>query len=88
MSLLKHLRNEAILFGVVCGAVCLTGYVAYQVLLDDEAKKGIADMIHTVTDSYEKLSNLVNEQIGTIMDEDIVTQNRNHIRDAWAELGF
>ena len=88
MRLLRKLRNEAILLGVVCGAVCLSGYVGYQVLLDDEAKKGISSMIHTVSDSYEKLSNLVNEQIGTIMDEDIVTQNRNQIRDAWAELGF
>lgn len=84
MSLLKRMRNDLILGIVVCAA----GYIAYQVLLDDEAKKGIADLTHTLRDSYTTVTNFVNEQIGTIMDEDVVQQNRQEIRNAWADLGF
>lgn len=84
MRILKTIRNDAILVGVLC----VSGVVAYQLLLDDEAKEGIHSLIHTVWDSYQSLSNLVNEHIGTIMDEDVVTQNREQIRNAWADLGF
>lgn len=41
MRILKRLRNDLILVGVVCVA----GYVAYQVLLDKEAKEGIKSMV-------------------------------------------
>ena len=37
MRMLKRLRNDAIALVVLCAA----GYVAYQVLLDDEAKEGV-----------------------------------------------
>lgn len=84
MKLLKTLRNDLIMVAVLCAA----GYVAYQLLLDDKAKEGVSSMAHTVKDSYTQLSNLVNDRIGTIMDEDVVTQNRKDIKEAWAELGF
>lgn len=84
MRILKRLRNDVIIAVVLCAA----GYVAYQVLLDDEAKKGIADMAKTVRDSYNTVTNFVNDQIGTIMDEDVIAQNREQIKNAWADLGF
>ena len=84
MKLLKTLRNDMIMVIVLCAA----GFAAYHLLLDDEAKKGVSSMAHTVKDSYNQLSNLVNDRIGTIMDEDVVTQNRKDIKEAWAELGF
>ncbi|MBQ9315814.1 MAG: hypothetical protein IJ203_03210 [Atopobiaceae bacterium] len=84
MRMLKRLRNDAIALVVLCAA----GYVAYQVLLDDEAKEGVKSLVRTVTDSYQQLSNLVNDHIGTIMDEDVVVQNKAQIMNAWADLGF
>ncbi len=84
MRMLKRLRNDAIALVVLCAA----GYVAYQVLLDDEAKEGVKSLVRTVTDSYQQLSNLVNDHIGTIMDEDVVVQNKVQIMNAWADLGF
>ena len=84
MRLLKTLRNDLIMVAVLCAA----GVVAYHLLLDDEAKEGIASTAHTIKDSYNQLSSVVNDRIGTIMDEDVVTQNRQEIRNAWAELGF
>ncbi len=84
MRMLKRLRNDAIALVVLCVA----GYVAYQVLLDDEAKEGVKSLVRTVTDSYQQLSNLVNDHIGTIMDEDVVVQNKAQIMNAWADLGF
>ncbi|MBR1829654.1 MAG: hypothetical protein IJ781_09135 [Atopobiaceae bacterium] len=84
MRMLRRLRNDAILLVVICAA----SYVAYQVLLDDEAKQGVKSMVRTVGDSYQQLSNLVNDHIGTIMDEDVVSQNKTQIMNAWADLGF
>ena len=84
MRIFKRIRNDAIILVVLCAA----GYVAYQVLLDDEAKQGISSLANTVVDSYRSLTNLVDEHIGTIMDEDMVSQNREQIRNAWADLGF
>ena len=84
MRLLKRMRNDAILLCVLCAA----GFIAYQVLLDDEAKEGLASLVDTVTDSYNQLTDMVNEHIGTIMDEEAVAQNRQQIKEAWADLGF
>ena len=84
MRMIKRLRNDAIALVVLCAA----RYVAYQVLLDDEAKEGVKSLVRTVTDSYQQLSNLVNDHIGTIMDEDVVVQNKAQIMNAWADLGF
>jgi len=84
MRILKQLRNDVIMVAVVCAA----GYIAYQVLLDDQAKQGIRDLTQTVKDSYTSLSGIVNSRIGTIMDEDVVSQNRADIKQAWADLGY
>lgn len=84
MGILKRLRNDAILVAVVCVA----GVVAYQVLLDDEAKKGVREAIRSVRDSYTTVTTFVNDHIGTIMDDDVVAQNRQQIKNAWADLGF
>lgn len=84
MSLIKKIRNDAIMLVVICAA----GYVAYQVLLDDEAKAGIRSLCSTVVDSYTRLTNIVNDHIGTIMDEEAAIQNREQIKNAWADLGY
>ncbi len=84
MRLLRRLRNQAL--GVA--AVCVVGYVAYHVLLDDKAKSEMRSLAHTVSDSCHQVANIVNSRIGTIMDEDVVAQNRQQIRDAWDDLGF
>ena len=84
MRILKQLRNDIIMVAVVCAA----GYIAYQVLLDDQAKQGIRDLTQTVKDSYTSLSGIMNSRIGTIMDEDVVIQNRADIKQAWADLGY
>lgn len=84
MRVVRFIRNQIILTAVVCAA----GYVAYQVLLDDEAKEGIRSLTRTMSDSYGQLTNMVNERIGMVMDDDLVTQNRQQVREAWADLGF
>lgn len=84
MRIFRRIRNDAIMLVVLCAA----GYIAYQVLLDDEAKESVNALVHTVSDSYNQLTSLVNEHIGTIMDEDVVIQNRQDIRNAWRDLGY
>ena len=84
MRLVKYVRNQILFAAFVAGV----GYVAYQVLLDDEAKQGLRSLGATVSESYGQLTGLVNERIGTIMDEDLVQQNRRNIREAWEALGF
>ena len=84
MRLVRYIRNQILLTAFVCGV----GYVAYQVLLDDEAKEGLRSLASTVSNSYGELTGLVNDRIGTIMDEDLVQQNRRNIREAWENLGF
>ena len=65
MRVVRFIRNQIILTAVVCAA----GYVAYQVLLDDEAKEGIRSLTRTMSDSYGQLTNMVNERIGMVMDD-------------------
>ena len=84
MKLFKLVRNQVILVGLIG----LAGYGAYQLLLDDEAKRSLAMAGQTVKQSYDQLAGLVNERIGMIMDEDLIEQNRQKIRDDWAELGL
>ena len=84
MKIIKHIRNQVIFLGLVAAA----GYVAYQVLLDDEAKESLNTMKSTVGNSYRQLTGIINDRIGMIMDDDIVEQNRQKVRDDWADLGF
>ncbi len=73
---------------VATAVVALAGYAAYQYFLDDEAKAQMKQLYATMGKSYLQLSNLVNERIGTIMDEEVVAQNRAQVRTAWENLGF
>ncbi len=66
----------------------LGAVVAYHVLLDEEARSGIRAMNHTIIDSFNTLSEMVDDRIGTIMDDEVVAQNRQNIKDAWKALGF
>lgn len=84
MGLMKRMRNDLILAGVFVVA----GYAAYNFLLDDRAREGIATLNRTIRDSYNNLSTMINEHIGTIMDEDVVAQNRANVRESWEELGY
>lgn len=84
MGLIKRMRNDLILAGVFVVA----GYVAYNFLLDERAREGVATLNRTIRESYNNLSSMINEHIGTIMDEEVVTQNRADIREAWEELGY
>ena len=84
MWLVKRVRNDLILAGVIVAA----GYVAYNFLLDDNAREGVATMNRTIRESFNHLSNMVNEHIGTIMDEDAVAQNRADVKEAWQSIGF
>lgn len=84
MRILRRMRNDAIMLV----ALCAVGYVAYQILLDEEAKESVNSLVRTVSYSYGQLTSMVNEHIGTIMDEDVVIQNRQDIRNAWKDLGY
>jgi len=84
VKIVRFVRNQLLFTAFVCASA----YVAYQVLLDDEAKQGLKTLGSTLNGSYQQLTDLVNARIGTIMDEDLVSQNRQKIRDAWADLGY
>lgn len=65
-----------------------SAYIAYQVLLDKQAKEDLRSAFVTVSDSGRQLATIVNDRIGTIMDEEVVAQNRQQVRDAWQALGY
>lgn len=82
--LLKRVKRDLIIVGVLSlGAV-----VAYHVLLDEEAREGVRDMNREIIKSFNTLSEMVDDRIGTIMDDELVAQNRQNIRDAWKAIGF
>ena len=43
---------------------------------------------YKIIDSFNTLSEMVDDRIGTIMDDEVVAQNRQNIKDAWKALGF
>ena len=80
----KRIKRDLILTALLSlGAV-----VAYHVLLDEEARSGVRAMNQTIIDSFNTLSEMVDDRIGTIMDDEVVAQNRQNIKDAWKALGF
>ena len=80
----RRIKRDLVLTALLSvGAV-----VAYHVLLDEEARSGVRAMNHTIIDSFNTLSEMVDDRIGTIMDDEVVAQNRQNIKDAWKALGF
>jgi hypothetical protein len=73
---------------ILTALLSLGAIVAYHVLLDEEARSGVRAMNHTIIDSFNTLSEMVDDRIGTIMDDEVVAQNRQNIKDAWKALGF
>lgn len=73
---------------ILTALLSLGAVVAYHVLLDEEARSGVRAMNHTIIDSFNTLSEMVDDRIGTIMDDEVVAQNRQNIKDAWKALGF
>ena len=84
MKLMKVIRNQLLFTGFVIA----TGYIAYQVMLDDEAKQQLKQLGVTMNNSYRQLTGIVDQHFGVIMDDDLVSQNRQRIREAWADLGY
>lgn len=85
---IRRLKMTAalVVFGTV--AVGVTAYLAYEVLLDKQAKQDLKNTFGAVSDSGRQLANLVNDHIGTIMDDEVVAQNRQQVKEAWAALGY
>lgn len=73
---------------ILTALLSLGAVVAYHVLLDEEARSGVRAMNHTIIDSFNTLSEMVDDRIGTIMDDEVVAHNRQNIKDAWKALGF
>ena len=73
---------------ILTALLSLGAVVAYHVLLDEEARSGVHAMNQTIIDSFNTLSEMVDDRIGTIMDDEVVAQNRQNIKDAWKALGF
>ena len=73
---------------ILTALLSLGAVVAYHVLLDEEARSGVRAMNQTIIDSFNTLSEMVDDRIGTIMDDEVVAQNRQNIKDAWKALGF
>lgn len=84
MKIVKLIKMQI----VATAVVAVAGYTAYRFFLDDEAKAQMRELYATMGKSYLQLSGIINERIGTIMDEEVVAQNRAQVRTAWENLGF
>lgn len=80
----RFIRNRLLL----AAGTAVVGYVAYQVLLDDDAKAQVQSLIDTIVQSGELLTERVTNRVGVIMDEELIEQNRAAVREAWAKIGF
>ena len=80
---MRSLRNQLLLMAVV-GISCLA---AYELLLTREAKEQLKGAVSAVSGSYNRISNIINNHIGIVMEEDVLPNREDALRQ-WAEIGY
>ena len=85
MSTFKKIRNTVILYTVLTSL----GFAVYYLLLTEEARRSLKDAKATVTDSYQKMSNVIQDATGIVMEEDEeFLPNRDAAVEQWKNIGF
>ncbi|MBQ9007530.1 MAG: hypothetical protein IJ092_14355 [Atopobiaceae bacterium] len=85
MSTFKKIRNRIILYSVLTSL----GFAVYYLLLTEEARHSLKDAKATVTDSYQKMSNVIQDATGIVMeDSDEFLPNRDATVEQWKNIGF
>ena len=85
MSTFKKIRNTIILYSVLTSL----GFAVYYLLLTEEARRSLKDAKATVTDSYQKMSNVIQDATGIVMEEDEeYLPNRDAVVEQWKNIGF
>ena len=83
MSKLKAKNNLLLL-----ASSCLVGYLAYELLLTDEAKQTLKNSIYSVSENIKNISNEIkieNKNIDSKLD---VYKIQKQTSDEWERLGF
>lgn len=85
MSTFKKIRNTVILYSVLTSL----GFAVYYLLLTEEARRSLKDAKATVTDSYQKMSNVIQDATGIVMEEnEEYLPNRDAVVEQWKNIGF
>lgn len=62
-------------------------YLAYRLLLSDDAKDSIKSGARTVNDAVERICKVIDDAQGSVMEEDVLP-NRQRTERQWDALGF
>ena len=79
----KKLRTTLTIAALAAGTV----YLAYRLLLSDEANASLTRGARAVTDPVERMCKLVDDAQGSVMEEDVLP-NRQRTEQQWDALGF
>lgn len=81
---MKKLSASLILVAIAAGA----GYLAYQMLLTDEAKESIAQGVKGVGDAYTAVKDTLQDQYGVVMEDEQPLFNVEETKREWEALGY
>lgn len=85
MPSLKKIRNRIILYSVLASL----GFAVYYLLLTEEARHSLKDARATVKDSYHKMSDVIQDATGVVMEEaEEYLPNREATIEQWKNIGF
>lgn len=85
MPSLKKIRNRIILYSVLTSL----GFAVYYLLLTEEARHSLKDARATVKDSYHKMSDVIQDATGVVMEEaEEYLPNREATIEQWKNIGF
>ena len=79
----RKLRTTLTVAALAAGTV----YLAYRLLLSDEAKESIKNGARAVNDAVERMCKVVDDTQGSVMEEDVLP-NRQRTEQQWDALGF
>ena len=81
---MKRLRNALILLGILGGS----GFVAYQLLLTDDARQSLSKGATTVKDGVATIKEMIDEKRGIVMEDDQPLPNVESTRQEWESIGY
>ena len=79
----RKLRTTLTVAALAAGTV----YLAYRLLLSDEAKESIKNGALAVNDAVERMCKVIDDAQGSVMEEDVLP-NRQRTEQQWDALGF
>lgn len=73
---------------ILLASSCLVGYLAYELLLTDEAKQTLKNSISSVTENVKRISNEIKIEDNNNNSMLDVYQIQKQTSDEWERLGF